>query len=387
MLTALMVATTSSPVSSALWVGSSEKTVAVGPGEEDELDARGDQEPGREHLAAELGQRVELEEVVEHPDRADQRPGDQHDPGVAEDERAAGGEERQLPGHEVRRHEAAQHRQPAEVGDRLVVHVAVAHLGDRAGADRDLAGHDREQVGDRGGHQEDEDVLPHSASSAARPRSRGASGSGRGASGSSTALSWSRLSAPTRSTRPGVPVDVDDRRGLAARRGAGVDEHLDVLAEHLLGLVGLGRGRAAGAVGGADRERAGALEDLQGDRVVGHPHRDGAAGVAEVPLQRGWAWQTRVSGPGQNSSTRARAHAGHPDRERVERGRRRDQDRRRHVAAAALGVEQLGPRPCRRRRRPGRRRCRSACTTRPPRWMARLAASTAASRSSSVVVG
>ena len=133
---------------------------------------------------------------------------------------------------------------------------------------------------------------------------------------------------------------VDDGRGLAARRRTGVDDHLDLLAQHLLGLGGLGRGRAAGQVGRADRERAGALEDLQGDRVVGHPHRDRAAGVAEVPLQRGVgvADQGQRAGPellDQGSGPRR-----DPDRQRVEGGGRRDQDRRRHVAAAALGVEQ-----------------------------------------------
>ena len=260
-------------------------------------------------------------------------------------------EERQLAGHEVRRHEAAQHREPAEVGDRLVVHVAVADLRDRAGADRDLPGHDREQVGDRRGHQEDEDVLPHaSASSAASASSSpsssassaGASGSGMAwPSGSSTALSWSRLMRAEPQHPAGGAGGVDDGRGRAARRRTGVHHHLDVLAQHLLGLGGLGRGRAAGQVGRADRERAGALEDLQGDRVVGHPHRDGAAGVAEVPLQRGVGVADQGQRAGPELLDQRPGPGRDPDRQRVEGGRRRDQDRRRHVAAAALGVEQL----------------------------------------------
>ena len=134
---------------------------------------------------------------------------------------------------------------------------------------------------------------------------------------------------------------VDDGRGRAARRRTGVHDHLDVLAEHLLGLGGLGRGRAAGQVGRADRERAGALEDLQGDRVVGHPHRDGAAGVAEVPLQRGVGVADQGQRAGPELLDQGPRPRRDPDRQRVEGGGRRDQDRRRHVAAAALGVEEL----------------------------------------------
>ena len=88
--TALTVATTTKPVSSAPWAGSSENWLPSAAGKKTYWMPEGDQEAGREHLAAELGERVELEEVVEHADRADQRAGDQHDAGVAEDERVAG---------------------------------------------------------------------------------------------------------------------------------------------------------------------------------------------------------------------------------------------------------------------------------------------------------
>ena len=50
--------------------------------------------------------------------------------------------------------------------------------------------------------------------------------------------------------------------------------------------------------------------------------------------------QTRVSGPGQNALDQRARVAGEPVGERVERGGRADQHRRRHVPAAALGVEQ-----------------------------------------------
>ena len=53
------------------------------------------------------------------------------------------------------------------------------------------------------------------------------------------------------------------------------------------GLARVGGGRRAGEVGRADGQRAGALEDLEGQLVVGHPHRHRAPGVAEVPHQGG----------------------------------------------------------------------------------------------------
>ena len=76
--------------------------------------------------------------------------------------------------------------------------------------------------------------------------------------------------------------------------------------------------------------------------MVGHPHRHGAPGLAEVPLQR----RLRVADQRERSRPElldqgARV-AGHPDRERVERGRRRDEHRRRHLPAAALGLQQVG---------------------------------------------
>ena len=77
--TALTVATTMKPVSSAPCAGSRENWVPSGVGKKTYWMPEDDQEAGGEHLPAELGQRVELEEVVEHADRADQRAGDQHD--------------------------------------------------------------------------------------------------------------------------------------------------------------------------------------------------------------------------------------------------------------------------------------------------------------------
>ena len=153
-------------------------------------------------------------------------------------------------------------------------------------------------------------------------------------------LSRSRERAPTRSTRPCVARHVDDRRRLGPGGRPVVQDHRDRAAQHLRGRVGVRRGGHPAAVGAADRERAGAREQLEGDVVVGHPHRDGPPGVAEVPLQRRLlvAHQGQRAGP-QLGDQRPGVRR-HPDGQRVERGGRRDQHRWRHLAAAALRGEQ-----------------------------------------------
>ena len=90
---------------------------------------------------------------------------------------------------EVRRAEPAEHRDAAEVRDRHGVHVAVADPGDGAGAQRDLAGHHAEQVGDHGGDQEDGEVLAHGRP--AQPSSMIST-----PSGATTSLSRSSETAP-----------------------------------------------------------------------------------------------------------------------------------------------------------------------------------------------
>src|SRR6478609_6433798 len=69
-------------------------------------------------------------------------------------------------------------------------------------------------------------------------------------------------------TRPqdlaAMAAHVDDRRGRAARRRTVVDDHRDVVGEHLLGHVSVDGGRVAREVGRADGQRAGALEQVEG---------------------------------------------------------------------------------------------------------------------------
>ena len=121
------------------------------------------------------------------------------------------------------------------------------------------------------------------------------------------ALSCSRLSAPSRSTRPGVPVTSTMVEAAPPGDGPRVDHHLDVLAQHLLGLGGLGRGRAAGRLAeltasGPVRSRISRATGWSGIRTATVPRVSPRSHCSD-----GCAWQTRVSAPGQNSSTRARA--------------------------------------------------------------------------------
>ena len=86
-----------------------------------------------------------------------------------------------------------------------------------------------------------------------------------------------RGAAPVRSTiveaacccgRSGVEIDVDKIAELAAR------------------LVGVHRGGLAGDVGAGHRHRSHLAQQLDGDRVQRHSQHHGAAGIAEIPLQR-----------------------------------------------------------------------------------------------------
>src|SRR6266545_3427379 len=80
---------------------------------------------------------------------------------------------------------------------------------------------------------------------------------------------------------------VDDRGGRAGRGRAGVEEHVDVVAE-LRDDPGHGcLGGLAEAVGTGHRERPGAADERQGEALLGHAHRHRATRVAEVPADPG----------------------------------------------------------------------------------------------------
>ncbi len=320
-----------STVSSAPCVRVERELAAVRAREEEYWIPDDDQEAGREHLAAELGERVELEQVVEHPDRADQRAGDQHDAGVVEHERAAAATRN---GSCWATRYAAT-RPPsiasaAEVRDRHRVHVAVADLGDRAGAQRDLAGDDGQQVGRpprrrgrRGGTRASASLSPRP--SAWRRAAR------------ATALSSSRARRPRRSTRPCVAGDVDDRGGLAARRLARVDDHVDLArrASPRPASASVAAGMP-GEVGRADGQRAGALEQRRGRR----------RGRASAPRRcrgcRRGPTAARAAGGRPGSAGRARTPRPAPGRSRARRWRAR---RASSAALTSTGGGMSRPRP------------------------------------------
>src|SRR6266542_1047732 len=80
---------------------------------------------------------------------------------------------------------------------------------------------------------------------------------------------------------------VDDGGGLPARGRAGVEEHVDVVAELRDDPGHGGLGGLAGAVGAGHGERPGAADERQGEALLGHAHRHRAPRVAEVPADPG----------------------------------------------------------------------------------------------------
>ena len=147
---------------------------------------------------------------------------------------------------------------------------------------------------------------------------------------------------------------VDDGRGRVAgsladrlvgvARGAAVEVHGDVLAEHLLGVGGGGRRRHARQVRRRHGERAGLGKQFERDRVGRHAQRHGAARLAEVPLQRGLRVQDHGEPAGPELGHELTDDLGDVGRERVEGGDAGDEHGRRRGALAALGVR-AGPPP------------------------------------------
>ena len=115
---------------------------------------------GREHLAGQLGDRVEPPDVVDDADEADdQRTGEHPADLVARGEDAV--QQRQLGGHRQGREHADEHPHPAQARDRDVVHVAVADLGQDADPDRTRPHQADGEVGDGRRDQQGEEVLAH----------------------------------------------------------------------------------------------------------------------------------------------------------------------------------------------------------------------------------
>src|SRR5690606_28866383 len=122
-----------------------------------------------------------------------------------------------------------------------------------------------------------------------------------------------------------------------AAGGSAVEVDLDPVAQGGGGLQDGGGGRAAVSVGARDGERAGLGEEGEGDLVVGHAQGDGAAGVPEVPGERGLGAADHGEGAGPEGLDEGVDAVGHVGGEAREGGRRRDEDGWRVLTAAALG--------------------------------------------------
>ena len=177
-----------------------------------------------------------------------------------------------------------------------------------------------------------------------------------------------RSTAPSRSTRTsglGAADEarrVDDRRGDAGartgrRRGRPRRCRRASPARPRAAIAG----GLAGEVRARDGERTGLLEELEGDAVGRHPHRDGALRLAEIPRQRRLRRQDDREPAGPELPRRAARRARAPPR----RARAASSD-----PATSTGGGDWRPRPfasssrCdglarRTRRRRRRRRCRS----------------------------
>ena len=160
---ALVSTTVSSTVSTMPWVWSRTDQAAAGrpaAGQPEHLPLHAEQHQhaGGEDLAGQLGDRVQVEPVVQHADQADQAAGGQHPDDLrGRDERAA--QRRQLQRHQHGGGEPGVDGDAAHPRDRQRVHVPVADRRDRADPDGEHPHHAGEQEGDDDGGAEDQRVL------------------------------------------------------------------------------------------------------------------------------------------------------------------------------------------------------------------------------------
>ena len=203
----------------------------------------------------------------------------------------------------------------------------------RTGAQRELAGHDAEQVGDRrrrpgrrrGTHAPGwrPRHRPRLAASGSTRRARTVSSGRSDGWPVSEHLRTGHGSAPTQDLgRSPVQSTIVRRRRPAVGPASRITR--DLGAEHLV-APRRRRWRPAAPVVLALLTASGPVrcEQLEGHLVVGHPHGDGAAGVAEVPLQRAAAGgSTSVERPGPELLDQRARPRRDADRQRVERGAR-----------------------------------------------------------------
>ncbi|MPM82632.1 hypothetical protein SDC9_129694 [bioreactor metagenome] len=126
-----------------------------------------------EHLAGGLGDRRQIDDVVDHAHQADHRPGRQDAERVAGDDLVAPEERHHRPQQEGHRH-PAEHRNTTEIGRRPGVHVTDPDLRLNAESDGDGAAQPRQQVGRccRGEHHQQVFTHPASARRRTPPQDR-----------------------------------------------------------------------------------------------------------------------------------------------------------------------------------------------------------------------
>ena len=100
------------------------------------------------------------------------------------------------------------------------------------------------------------------------------------------------------------------------------------------------RGGAPGEVRARHGERAALFEEFERDAVGGHAHRDGAAGVAEIPRERGLSGQHDRQAARPEGLDETLDGLGYLGDERAHGREARDEHGRRRLAPAALRGEQ-----------------------------------------------
>src|SRR5918992_1000559 len=134
--------------------------------------------------------------------------------------------------------------------------------------------------------------------------------------------------------------EVDDAGGRPVGGRSGVEEDPDVVAELLDDRRDLARGRLAGAVGAGGGQRAGALDEGEGEGLLGHAHSHRAPGLAEVPADAGGLPQDQGERPRPPGRDQRLGLVGDLVDQADGLAPGVDQHRQGQVAAALLGLEQ-----------------------------------------------
>ena len=150
-------------------VGREHDEPGEGDPEEEQRDPEERQEAAGEDLPGQLGRRGDLPEVVERPD------GEHHGGPDQQPERLRGATEhrpelRQYRGGGKGGQEPPVHGSPTQGRGRPLVDPPGVRRHDRAEADRHPPNDRREQPGDEGRHQQDDEVLRHASRSGSRVR-------------------------------------------------------------------------------------------------------------------------------------------------------------------------------------------------------------------------